>query len=258
MEPTKIIVRHVIEMLLNPFFIGMVLFLVFLILLCLQNGINPWIRNGLVLVFMLLMLISTPWLPRTLTQYLEGQYPIMTKADPAIRWIVVFSGGQFEVPNRPPNSLLNSVSLDRLVEGVRLYRQISQAKLLLSGGGTSAKVSEAAHLSQVVAWFDIPKSHIVLETQSVNTAAEARAIKPLLQEMPFYLVTSAIHMPRAMALCQAQGLHPIAAPTDFTAYWGSGDWERSFLPSPYNLHALSIAMHEVLGSLAAKMGGLGS
>lgn len=244
----KIIIRHVIEMAVNPFFVCLLLFFIFLIFLCL-HGNTPLVRNGFILVLILLLLFSTGWLPKILSHKLESQYPVVTKVDSHIHWIVVFSGGKSEAPNMPPNSLLNSVSLDRLVEGVRLYRLLPHAKLLLSGGGENIKIAEATRLSQVVAWFDIPKTNIVLETTSVNTADEARAIKPIIKEEPFYLVTSAIHMPRAMALCRAQGLHPIAAPTDFTSYWENG-WERMVFPNSYNLAYMSIAMHELLGRVA--------
>ena len=245
------IIRHVIEMVVNPFFICLLLFFIFLVLLCTQND-NHLIRNGFISIFALLLIISTGWLPKILSHHLEGQYPVINQINPDIHWVVVFGGGQHEVINTPSNSILNSVSIDRLVEGVRLYRQLPQAKLLLSGGGINAEVSEATHLSEVAVWFKIPKKNIVLEITSENTAAEARAIKPLVRTDPFYLVTSAIHMPRAMALCQAQGLHPIAAPTDFTSFWEEGSWERNFLPSAYNLFYLNIAMHEILGSIAAK------
>lgn len=251
----RMIIRHVIETIINPFFICLLLFFIFLVVLYLY-GNSALIRSGFLCVFLLLLLFSTGWLPKILTQRLENQYPIITQVNPQIHWIVVLSGGQFDVVNSPsnipPNALLNSVSLDRLVEGIRLYRQLPNAKLLLSGGGIYVKASEALHLSQVASWFEIPKSNLVLETTSLNTAAEAKAIQPIVGHEPFYLVTSAIHMPRAMALCKAQGLQPIAAPTDFSFYRESGRWERIILPSPYNLNALSIVMHEILGSIAAK------
>ncbi len=235
-------------MLVNPFFICLMIFLTFLTMLCLHNT-SPLIRNGFILTFILLLILSTGYLPKIITHHLEGQFPVVTETDSHINWIVVLGGGQTEVPNMPPNSLLNSVSIDRLVEGVRLYRQLPHAKLILSGGGENAKISEANHLSQVAAWFGIPKENILLETKSVNTKTEARAIKPMIGKEPFYLVTSAIHMPRAMALCQAQGLNPIAAPTDFSYYWNNKSWGLMIIPSPYNLCYLSIAMHEILGDI---------
>ena len=228
------------------------LFFTFLVLLCQYNN-APFVRNGFILTFILLLICSTGWLPRHLSQYLEGQYPIIKKADHHIKWIVILSGGQAEFPNTPPNSILNSVSIDRLVEGVRLYRQIPHAKLVLSGGSSDAKISEAVNLAQVALWFDIPKEYITLETKSINTADEAKELKSIIGKEPFYLVTSAIHMPRAMALCKAQGLHPIAAPTDFSSCWNKKNLKLMLLPSPYNIYYLSVAMHEILGLIVAKL-----
>lgn len=247
-----VIIRHLLELLLNPFFICLLLFGIFLFMLwC--HGNSRFVRVGFLLVFILFLLFSTGWLPQTITYKLENQYPAVTKIDPSIRWVVVLSGGQSEVKDRPVNSLLNSASIKRLMEGVRLYRQLSSTKLLISGGGYGFEMPEAIRLAELASWFSIPKANIVLETASINTADQAKAIKKLLHDESFYLVTSAIHMPRSMTLCQAQGLHPIAAPTDYTHYWNDERWGKIYLPNPYNLAYLSIAMHELLGSLWAKV-----
>lgn len=241
------IIRHVMELIVNPFCLCLMLFLFFIILCYLQVN-RVVVTSGFCLVFILLVLCSTGWLAKNLTYYLEDQYHVVTTLNQNVRWIVVFSGGLAEIPKAPPNAMLTTVSIDRLVEGVRLYRELPQAKLLLSGGGVTVSTSEATRLAQVVSWFDIPKANVVLETMSTNTASEAKAIKSIVQQEPFYLVTSAVHMPRAIKLCRAQGLHPIAAPTDFSTFWQRG-WERTYIPSSYNLHYLSVALHEVLGNL---------
>jgi uncharacterized SAM-binding protein YcdF (DUF218 family) len=229
-------------MMVNPFFICMLLFF---ILLCRSRPK----KNGFIFVFLLFFFFSTGWFVKTITYHLENQYPIVTSVDPTIHWIVVLAGGQSQLTERPPNSMLYSASVKRLIEGVRLYRQLPNAKLLLSGGGYDSEISEATRLSQVALWFGLSNKDLVLETSSVNTAAQATALKEILRDKPFYLVTSASHMPRAMALCHAQNLHPIAAPTDFTLYWDDNGWEKTYLPNAYNLYYLSIAMHEILGSI---------
>nr|WP_232505618.1 YdcF family protein [Legionella clemsonensis] len=108
-------------------------------------------------------------------------------------------------------------------------------------------------MAELASWFSIPKSKIVLETTSINTADQAKAIKQFVKNEPFYLVTSAIHMRRSMALCLAQGLHPVAAPTDYTFFWNDERIGKIYLPNPYNLFYLSIAMHEILGSWWASL-----
>ena len=84
---------------------------------------------------------------------------------------------------------------------------------------------------------------------------QIKAIKQLVQDQPFYLVTSAIHMPRSICLARAYGLQPIPAPTDFTFYWNDELWPIRYLPNAHNLFYLSIVMHEVLGRTWAKIKG---
>ena len=246
------IFRHVIEALLNPFFLIVLLFTLCLILLW-WKGEDRLVRYGFSLTFFLLLLVSMGWLPHKLTVKLENQYPAIAKVDPNIHWVVVFSGGQSDLKNMLPNNLLNSATTKRLIEGVRLYRQLPEAKLLLSGRGYGGEVPEAKRMSELASWFAIPAHKRVLETASLNTADQAKEIKKILHAEPFYLVTSAIHMPRSMLLCQAQGLHPIAAPTDYTLYWDDERWAKSYLPNPHNLFYLSIAMHELLGRVWATL-----
>ncbi|MDI9818088.1 MULTISPECIES: YdcF family protein [unclassified Legionella] len=244
--------RQFLEFFLNPFNLN--LLLLALCLICLWvYGNSRLVRWGLLSVLVLFLLLSTGWLPQLLTRQLEDQYSIVLKADPAVHWVVVLSGGQSEVEDNPANSLLYSASIKRLLEGIRLYRQLPAAKLVLSGGGYGFQTPEALRLADIASWFPIPAADVVLETQSINTADQAKAVKNTVKEAPFYLVTSAIHMPRSMALFQAQGMHPIAAPTDYTYYWNDERWAKRYLPNPYNLLYLSIAMHELLGRLWAKM-----
>ncbi|CEK09926.1 YdcF family protein [Legionella hackeliae] len=241
-----VIIRHLLEMLLNPYLICLVLLAVFLVILWLRRA-NRLVCWGLTLVLVLFIIFSTGWLPQTLTRSLEDRYPVITKVDPTIHWVVVLSGGQSEINDKPINAQLNSASIKRLLEGVRLLRQLPKAQLLLSGGGYGFERPEAFRLAELASWFSIPQSKMVLEITSINTADQAKAIKSFVKEEPFYLVTSAIHMRRSMALCLAQGLRPIAAPTDFTYFWNDERLGKIYLPNPYNLFYLSIALHEVLG-----------
>ncbi|KTD65065.1 YdcF family protein [Legionella shakespearei] len=240
--------RHFIEFLVNPFFICFLL-LALTLLFVWRGTCLTFVRRTLLLVCLVLLVISTGWLPRYMTHSLESQYRVVTEIDPKVQWIVVLSGGQFTVNGMPANDLLSSASIKRLVEGVRLLRLLPEAKLVLSGGGSTGEQPEAVLMNQLVQWFAISQKQIVLEKQSINTAEQARELAALVKDEPFYLVTSAVHMPRSMKLCQKQGLHPIAAPTDFTFFWNTENWAKLVIPNPYNVTYFSIAMHEVLGRI---------
>ncbi len=244
--------RHVLEFLINPYFLCL-LILGLCIFFLWRRTYLVFVRVMLCLVFIFLMVISTGWLPRYMTNKLETQYPIVQQVNPAIHWVVVLSGGQNSLEGMPANVRLSSASIKRLVEGVRLFRTLPEAKLVLSGGGTVGDQPEALLLAQVAKWFSIPEQDVVLELKSINTADQAQELVSIVHNQPFYLVTSAIHMPRSMALCRQQGLHPIAAPTDYTFLWTGSDKGKMIIPNAYNLAYFSIAMHEILGRIWAAL-----
>jgi uncharacterized SAM-binding protein YcdF (DUF218 family) len=250
--------HHFLEVITYPFFISF-LCLALSILWLLVRGDSYKVRFALVLSLSGLWLFSTGWLPSKMTYALEKQYNAVSQIDTKVRWVVVFGGGHYTAQTgMPAHGELAPVSLSRLIEGVRLYRHIPNAKLILSGGPSSTNKAEtdAAYLATVALWFNIPPSDIVLEPDSSNTADEAIAIKKLVGKEPFYLVTSAVHMPRSMALCRHQGLHPIAAPIGYSFYWNDPSWEKVVLPNYINLSHAGAAWHEILGLTWGRICGL--
>lgn len=245
-------VRHLLEALLNPLCLILLAYTLLLIRIWRQGEKG---RAGFTLLYLMLLLVSLAWLPRALTIYLEEQYPLVNTPDPRVHWVVVLSGGQAEEANQPEHILLYNASIKRLLEGLRLYRQLPDATLLLSGGGFGGEMAESKRMAQLADWFNKPLKPVLLETASLNTAQQAKAIKRWVNDQPFYLVTSATHLPRAMALCRSQGLHPIAAPADKTLYWQDERWEKRYLPNPQNMVYLSIALHELLGMAWASLSG---
>lgn len=246
-------IRHLLEALLNPFFMTLALFACSLLILYIY-GNKRIARTGLFFSFLFFLLFSTGWLPHLLTSKLEAQYPKVHQVNPDIKWVVVLGGGQAQV-DAPVSDILYGASIKRLLEGVRIHRQLPKAKLLLSGGEYRNITPEAVNLARLSSWFAIPSQDIVLESNSQNTAQQAVEIKKWIGKHPFYLVTSAIHMPRAMALCHQLGLNPIAAPTDFTYFWYDERWQKFYLPNPNNLLYLNIAWHEILGRIWARIRG---
>lgn len=243
--------RELLEGLLNPYFLSLLLLVFAVLLCCLKKG-KRFVRIGLLLSLFGFLLCSTPWFPNALINHLEKQYPVVNTINPDMAWIVILGGGHDDRGNVPANDELSSASIVRLVEGARLHRLLPRAKLVLSGGcGHVGNISEASYLATLASWLSIPTHLVILEDHSVNTADEALAIKKIVHDDPFYLVTSATHMPRAMFLFKQQGLNPIASPTDFTH-----DHRRAeYIPNGYNLAHTQTAWHEILGICWAKLHG---
>ena len=79
----------------------------------------------------------------------------------------------------------------------------------------------------------VPDEAIVMETQSRNTAENALYTGEILRERGFarvLLVTSALHMPRAMKLFRARGIDAVPAPTDMRSIYDPARTVLDYLP----------------------------
>jgi uncharacterized SAM-binding protein YcdF (DUF218 family) len=102
----------------------------------------------------------------------------------------------------------------------------------------------------------VERTRLLLIEDARDTADESACLRDLLGEAPFALVTSAWHMPRAMALCTAQGLHALPCPTDYMAgspprhHLGDYFWDTA------SLDRTTKAVHEYIGRWWARLRGL--
>lgn len=247
--------RHITEFLFNPFCIGFVVAVILIAYLFRQAADTKSIALGFTVLCLGFVILSTSFLPNWMSSKLENQYMRVTQIDPNIHWVVVLGGGVSGIKAMPASDALSSASLRRFLEGLRVYRQLPEAKLILSGGSRKGRqYADSVRFDELADMFDVPVADRVLEGDSINTADEARLMKPWLKDEPFYLVTSATHMPRSMALFEHQGLHPIAAPCDYTPFLY--EKKRSLtrlLPRLSNIEHFNVAWHEYLGLLWAKI-----
>jgi uncharacterized SAM-binding protein YcdF (DUF218 family) len=214
-------------------------------------------RAGKVMVTcgaMLLFAFSNLITSNALLRPLEHSYPPLAVTSgggrlSSIEFIAVLGGLGDDDPNVPVTSHIFPDLMVRLIEGVRLYREIPGSKLILSGGRYSSdgmtKMAEALGVSP---------GNILHLAEPFDTEEEGQQISPIVGSRQFILVTSASHMPRAMGLFQTRGLHPIAAPTDFLA--PRRPWELDdFVPDGYKLFKSQISVYEYLGLAWAKLRG---
>jgi len=82
---------------------------------------------------------------------LELWYPPLldTSTLTDLKWVAVLGAGHASNPTLPPNDQIGSSSLARLIEGIRIHRELPGSKLLLSGGAVFDPVPEAETMAAV-------------------------------------------------------------------------------------------------------------
>jgi uncharacterized SAM-binding protein YcdF (DUF218 family) len=157
-----------------------------------------------------------------------------------------------------------SIALDegaaRFVATVELARRYPNARIILSGGSDALVFSEAPEAGVAVQEFEalgIAHDRITAEEQSRNTIENAVFSRLLANPKPgehWLLVTSAFHMPRAMAAFRAAGFPVEAYPVDFRTR-GPADAVRPFYILNRGLRRTDTAVHEWLGLLGYRLSG---
>src|ERR1019366_2481726 len=133
--------------------------------------------------------------------------------NPAVGHVVVLGSGYTPRDSIPVTAALDQTGLARIVEGIRLMRRLGIGKLVLSGGAPPGHGRPAVGYAELARGLGVPASSLVILDPAQNTMDEARAVRELLGDDSFILVTSAVHMSRAVRAMQRVGAHPIPAPT---------------------------------------------
>lgn len=188
---------------------------------------------------------SNVFLSNALLRPLEHHYPPLVVHSvggvPAVGFIAVLGGGGDDDPDVPITSHVSPDLMVRLIEGVRLEREIPGSKLILSGGHDSAE-----GMASVAEALGVTAADIRQLAEPRDTEEESQQIAPIVGSGRFILVTSASHMPRAMGLFKMKGLQPIAAPTDYLTPRRRLELD-DFFPDGYKLFKSQTAVYEYLG-----------
>jgi len=216
----------------------------------------------------ILLVMGSPATARRLAYSLEMQ-DVAVVPLPSADAIVVLGG--VTAPAFPPQPTVHLTGgADRLTYAAELYRTHHGALMVLSGGRMPWSESlppESAQMSTIVQMLGVPASAIVEEAASRNTHENAVFTRRLLLAhniRKILLVTSAMAMPRALAVFRLQGIDAIPAPTDFTpsSRSGSEGWVGDLLaealgliPSSAGLDKSSAAIHEYEGLVLYRLAG---
>tara|TARA_R110002049_G_scaffold93627_5_gene231347 strand:- start:133 stop:915 length:783 start_codon:yes stop_codon:yes gene_type:complete len=233
------------------------------LMLCL-TGLLYWRKKFLlakcfgVFSALFLYLISIQITSDILNSNLENQYSSYQKTkNNTADYVLVLGSYHISDKSQPISSLLSSVGLMRLVEGIRVYRLNPGSKLLLSGYSFTDEISHAEALKRVASHFGVSESDMILAGQVKDTKEEADYWTRVANGKALVLVTSASHMPRSMYLFeqavakQNLKLELIPAPTDFISHKTSTLTWNAWFPSGRNIYNVERAWHEYLGVLWA-------
>ena len=213
---------------------------------------------------LLLLLFSSEAVGEMLISPLEGRYPPYGSHDHVplpeneIQYVVVLAGGIPSVAGYPITRQVDGGAMARLVEGVRILRRCPNSKLVLSGGRGADPHLNPATLTNLlfVKLLGVDESRVIVCNLSQDTDDEARNLAGIIGQAPMVLVTSASHMPRALALFESYGMHPIPAPTDYRTGLVRVFLVESIFPNADALYNSERAIYEYLGMLWLKLLGL--
>ena len=182
---------------------------------------------------------------------LEERFPQWDPAHGAPSGIIVLGG----VINPTGSVARHQVSLgeaaERITSAVALARQYPTARIVFSGGNgqLTSGPPESDFAVRLFEDLGVPRGRITLERQSRNTAENAAYTKQLVDPKPgerWVLITSAMHMPRAVGSFRQAGFPVEAYPVD---YQTSGWQDLWALPGSLTdgIRGTDAAVHEWLG-----------
>jgi uncharacterized SAM-binding protein YcdF (DUF218 family) len=222
-----------------------------------------WRRSGRVLVSVgalaLLMVGALP-VARWIGLPLEQRFPPFAATDDNIAGIIVLGAGYAIVSDLTGFPVVEA-SGGRLIKLIELAAAYPQARLAYTGGGSpTLAMSEADRAARDLARVGFDTGRVIFEGRSRDTYQNAVFTKEMLSPRPgerWVIITSGIHMPRAVGAFRAAGWEVVPAPVELLFRresnfdWGSFHPVRQF-PS------VSRITHEWIGLVVYRLLGRSS
>jgi uncharacterized SAM-binding protein YcdF (DUF218 family) len=217
-------------------------------------------RRLLVASVLLIAVVGVLPVGVALTLPLENRFPRWDPANGPPDVIVVLGGAIDSDISAARSEVALTEHAERMTTAVELARRYPAARVVFTGGNADVFVpgpSEANFVTRF--WVDLGVSpdRIFLEKRSRNTAENAAFTKQLIapkQGERWLLITSAMHMPRAMGVFRKAGLPVDAYPVDYQTT-GPGDLFSISSSLIGGIPMTDAAVHEWLGLLAYWMTG---
>ena len=235
-----------------------------LLVACLFNLKNPRrLRTFLLFALCILFLGGNRWVSMSLVRSLEQRYlppKELARAD-----VAVILGGGTDAPQYPRTTVELNGAGDRVIYGFKLYKDQIVPRLIVTGGNAEWQgefsTSPAQDMAALYDMFGVPKDAVILEPDSLNTYEDAQYTAKIIQAAEYQkviLVTSALHMPRAVRLFQQAGIVVTPTPVDYTIT--DQEWKDlwsptaeniliNLMPTSANLKSTTSSLKEYIGML---------
>jgi len=226
---------------------------------------SRWATAATVAALALLLVGGNRWTSMWLARSLEWRN-IPSGPLPQAEAIVIL-GGAANAASWPRPWIHLTEAGDRILYAAKLYREGKAPLLILCGGTVHLEAApEAASMAEVLEFVGVPESAIVQEPESLNTYQNAVKLHEILVKRNLHrilLVTSAIHMPRALLVFRHEGIDALPAPTDFgVTEGGTEEFSKGFgailislLPDADSLDLTSRALKEYFGLAGYRLAG---
>jgi len=161
-----------------------------------------------------------------------------------------FDGGDSDAPELAGN---------RVAAAARAWHAGRAPAILVSGGPSASTrgVSEARIMAESLVKLGVPRDALVLEEASADTRGNAERSARIAAERGWkraILVTSAVHMPRALRWFERAGLPALPLAPEAAQPSAAGAGAEPWTPSQRSLDDSASSLREYAGLLAATFG----
>jgi uncharacterized SAM-binding protein YcdF (DUF218 family) len=218
---------------------------------------KKWSRRCLIYAVIVTLFFTNCFIAAEFTRLWE--YPITQDKDLDTTYDagIVLGGGMVTIDTHYDRMTFRN-SVDRILQGVSLYKTGRIKKILISSGSGSLifrNMLEASLLKRYLITIGIPDSVILTDTTSDNTYQNAvNSAKILHKEFPsgkFLLITSSFHMRRALKCFIKAGIDATPYSTDIkTGENRAFDIVSFLVPNTGALDTWNHLIHEWVGYLA--------
>lgn len=219
-----------------------------------NTRLGRWRWGLLVLVFWS-GCMSTPAVANKLIGSIEAPYPPVTTVPADKPLIVVLTTGSIFKDGDRHRVLFDTAGWERINAGVELWRRAGGVLLFVGGPSRDGTDSVAAHMGAIARSWGVPADAIQIEEKSRSTyenLAFARALVTAHQGSA-WLVTSALHMRRAMGVARKLGLTFRPYACDYR--WRPMTHWYAWLPNAGGPELYTQAFHEIVGYVWYRMRG---